>query len=61
MNWLVTYIREAQTELTKVTWPTRQKALRLSIAVIVFSAVFAGFIGILDYVFSQALQKLILN
>ncbi len=61
MNWLISYVREARTELTKVTWPTREQAIRLSIAVVVFSVAFAAFVGALDYVFSLVLQKLILK
>jgi preprotein translocase subunit SecE len=61
MNWLISYVREARAELTKVTWPTRQQAVRLSIAVIVFSVAFAALIAALDYVFSLVLQKLILK
>lgn len=61
MNRLVSYVREAHTELTKVTWPTRQQALRLSVAVVIFAIAFALLIAAFDYVFSQVLQKLILK
>lgn len=61
MNWLLSYVREARIELTKVTWPTRKQAVRLSIAVVVFSVAFAAFIGALDYLFAFVLQKLILK
>lgn len=61
MNWLLTYVREARAELSKVTWPSRQQAIRLSIAVVVFSIAFALLIGALDYLFSLVLQKLILK
>ena len=61
MNRLLAYFSEARIELTKVTWPTRAQAIRWSIVVIIFSIVFAVFIGILDYMFSFVLQRLILK
>ena len=53
------YLTAAWAELGKVTWPTRRQAWRLTLMVIAFSAVFAIFLGALDYIFSGLLQKLI--
>lgn len=61
MKRLANYITEARAELAKVNWPTRQEAIQLTITVIVFSAVVAAFIGLLDNLFSAGLQKLILK
>jgi preprotein translocase subunit SecE len=61
VNALLNYLREARAELTRVTWPTRAQATRWTIAVIIFSVVFSAFVGGLDYVFSQILQKVILK
>lgn len=61
MNSILNYLKESRAELTRVSWPSRAEALRWSIAVIVFTAVFAALIGGLDYVFSQILQKVILK
>lgn len=61
MQRLFKYFHDARIELTKVTWPTRVQAFRLTIIVIVFSLAMALFIGAFDYIFSQGLQKLILK
>jgi preprotein translocase subunit SecE len=61
MNRLANYLKEARAELMRVTWPTRSQAIQLTISVIVFSVFFAVIIGILDYGFSQFLQKVILK
>jgi preprotein translocase subunit SecE len=59
MNKLFNYLSQSRSELAKVVWPSRSQAIRLTIAVVFFSAVLAVFIGAMDYVFAIALQKLI--
>lgn len=61
MNRLIAYLRNSRNELAKVVWPSRPQAVRLSINVIVFSVVIALFIGAIDYIFAQVIQKLILK
>ncbi len=61
MQRLFKYIYDARAELAKVTWPTRSQAMRLTLTVIVFSLAMAALIGLVDFVFSQGLQKLILK
>ncbi|HSH31327.1 MAG TPA: preprotein translocase subunit SecE [Candidatus Saccharimonadales bacterium] len=55
------YIAESRVELSKVTWPKRAQAIRLSLIVVAFSIAVALVIGGLDWLFTQALQKLILK
>ena len=50
-----TYLREAQQELKKVTWPTREVLIKNTIAVIVGSLIVAAFLGGLDYLFNEGL------
>lgn len=61
MQKLSNYFKESWAELAKVTWPTRKQAIKLTAAVIIFSVVFAAFIALCDFVFSNLLQKLILK
>lgn len=61
MNRLVTYLRNSRIELTKVVWPSRPQAVRLSFNVIFFALAVALFIGAVDFVFAQVIQKLILK
>ncbi|HSX41522.1 MAG TPA: preprotein translocase subunit SecE [Candidatus Saccharimonadales bacterium] len=61
MNRLFSYLGQSWDELKKVVWPSRPTAIRLTLTVIVFSLALAAFIGAIDYIFTQALQKLILK
>lgn len=58
---LANYFKEAKGELQKVSWPSRRQAIRLTIAVIIFSAIVGAFIGAVDYVFRLGLERLILR
>jgi preprotein translocase subunit SecE len=61
MDRLFAYLRQSRNELTKVVWPTRRNAIRLSIGVVIFSVVLALFIGLWDFLFTQLIQKIILK
>jgi len=54
------YFRDSWTEVKKVTWPTRKVAFKLSFAVVVFTLVFALFTSIVDYGFSQLVERIFL-
>jgi len=58
-NALVKYIRETRGELRKVTWPTRQESQRLTAIVLGVTAVMALFLGLLDLIFSSAIESLV--
>ena len=49
MNKASKFLKEVQTELKKVTWPTREQALRLTGIVVGVSLVVGLYIGVLDY------------
>ena len=53
------YLKETQTELKHVSWPTRNQAIVFSIVVIIISVVVAVFLGLLDYAFKTALQHFV--
>ena len=61
MNRLFDYLRESRAEMAKVNWPNRATTIRLTVVVIVFSAVVTALIGSLDYFFSLGLQHIILK
>lgn len=61
MNRFFDYLRESRAELAKVNWPNRATTIRLTIVVIVFSAIVTAMIGSIDFVFSQILQRIILK
>lgn len=43
-------------ELKKVTWPTRQETIRLTVVVIAISLIIAFYIGIIDVLLAKALE-----
>lgn len=59
VNPVVRYIRETRGELRKVTWPTRQESQRLTAIVLGVTAAMAVFLGLLDFIFSNAIQTLV--
>jgi len=58
INAIVTYFKETQAELQKVTWLSREDAIRLTrivVVVLIISAAFLGFIGFLFGLLTQAI------
>ena len=56
---IITYIKEARQEMTKVTWLKSKDVIVLTIAVIVLSILVAYFLGLFDIVFSRLLATLL--
>ena len=52
------YIKQTRSEMSHVTWPSRQQTIRFTSLVIVVSAVTAVILGIADFVFSKLLTLL---
>lgn len=52
-NAITRFYRETVGELRKVTWPTRQEAVNLTIIVLIVTFGMAVFLGSLDYLFSR--------
>jgi len=53
------YLRETRAELRKVTWPTRDEAVKLTIVVLVTILVMAILLGVLDLIFAKVLDLVI--
>lgn len=47
----IQFIKEVITELKKVTWPTREETMKLTVVVIVLSVLVGAFVGSLDITF----------
>lgn len=58
-NRIVRYLRETRAELAKVTWPTREEALRLTGVVLATMVAFSLFLGVVDYVLSKLFALLV--
>jgi len=53
------FFKEVKSELTKVTWLSRQQTLRLTAIVVAVSVVVAIFISLLDYLFTKMMALVI--
>jgi preprotein translocase subunit SecE len=58
-NVIQKYYRETSGELRKVTWPTRQEALRLTMIVIIVMFGMAVILGLLDTLFARIVTAII--
>ena len=54
------FLREVKQEVAKVTWPSRQEAVRVTIAVVVLCIILSGFFFVVD-VLSRLLVQQILS
>ena len=59
MNKLTNYIKASVQEMKKVTWPTKKETTNYTVMVIGISLGTAGFLGLLDFIFSELLAFII--
>ena len=59
MNKATKFLKEVQTELKKVTWPTREQAIRLTGIVVGVSLVVGLYIGVLDYALTKVVGLIV--
>ncbi|MFZ5366563.1 MAG: preprotein translocase subunit SecE [Patescibacteria group bacterium] len=55
----IVFLKEVRSELDKVSWPTREEAVRLTAIVIAVSLAVGFFIGAFDYVFAKIMEILL--
>lgn len=53
------FLRETQDELKKVTWPTQQEVVRLTLVVIVISFIIGMYIGGIDFLFTKLTEAIL--
>lgn len=61
MQGIVTFFREAKSELLKVEWTSRSQVVRSTAVVVGITIVGAVFLGGLDYIFGALLRKFIIG
>ena len=57
---LARYFSESWKELRKVTWPSRKESLKLTLAVILFTAVFTLFLAVADIGISNVVERVLI-
>jgi preprotein translocase subunit SecE len=61
MNKTIEYLKEAKAEIKNITWPTKKQAIFFTVGVLVISAIVAYYLGLLDFLFSKGLSKILIN
>lgn len=56
---ITNYLRDVRGEMKHVSWPTRRQAVVYTLLVIGISLVVAFYLGLLDFVFSRILERII--
>ena len=60
-GFLKNYLKETRFELQKVSWPTKQEAMRYLVIILIFSGIMAAFLGLFDFAFLQVVEKIIIK
>ncbi len=60
MSRFVQYLKDTQSELKHVSWPTRSQAIAFTALVIVISIVTAAYLGAFDWLFTYLVEKYII-
>ena len=55
----IKYLKEVRNEITKVTWPSRNETIQMTLVVIAVSIVVGAYVGGLDFVFTKLLELVI--
>jgi preprotein translocase subunit SecE len=61
LNNIIQFLKDAKGELMKVNWPTKQQTINYTATVIGISIAVALFLGGLDYLFEQILNRFLLK
>ena len=56
---IVRYFKETRSEIGRVTWPTREQAVRLTGVVLAVTAALAIALAVIDYVFSWLIGRVL--
>lgn len=58
-NAVTNYVKQSFQELSKVTWPTKNQAIRLTVIVLVFCLIAALILAAIDFGFSELFSYLL--
>lgn len=59
MNKISQFLKEVRQEVRKVTWPTRVETIRYSVMVVAASLIVAMYLGGVDYIVANLLERFI--
>lgn len=55
----VKFFGEVKAELLKVTWPSKNEVIRLTVVVIIISLIVGAFLGSLDFIFTKGIELIL--
>ncbi len=58
---IVSFFKEVRLETKKVNWPTRKETIKYTVATLAITIAIAIFLGGLDFIFTFALNKIIMK
>ncbi|MFH1712819.1 MAG: preprotein translocase subunit SecE [Candidatus Jacksonbacteria bacterium] len=58
-NQITSYLISSKEELKKVTWPSRDETIQKTVLVIAISLAVAVYLGMLDYLLTRLLEKIV--
>lgn len=58
-NSMFNYLNDVRAEMKHVSWPTRRQAITYTIVVVIVSLSTAVYLGLLDYVFTTLVQRIV--
>ena len=61
MSAIIGFIKEAQSELLRVNWPSRKDVIRYTLLVVGISLFVALFLGTLDMAFGKLVEQFLLR
>jgi len=61
MGKIIQFFREVWVELGKVVWPSRREALKITGIVVLFCAVVAVFLGLVDFGLAKLVGLIVQN
>ena len=59
ISYMLNYFKEVRAEMRHVSWPTRRLTVVYTAVVIAVSIITAIYLGLLDYVFTEAVKLVI--
>ena len=59
MKGILNFVSEVRLELSKVTWPTRNEVIKLTMIVFLVSVVIGAYVGGLDFLFTTTLTTVL--
>lgn len=59
MKTITNYLTEVRAEMAKVVWPKREQVIKLTLIVVLISAIVGAYLGVLDFAFTKLLELVI--